>query len=191
MSARRFIVAMFVFTLAIGCPAAFAQPKDAHREDRLKAWLKKYPDADANKDGKLTLEEARKYRDEVLKKRQPRAERNRVRPTHADVKYGPHKRNVFDLWLPESKQPDSGPLSIYVYFHGGGFVAGDKAGFDPSVFLDAGMAVVSGNYRFVDGVSTLSPIPMLDAARVIQYLRHRAKDWNLNSDRIAVFAERI
>ena len=85
MSARRFIVAMFVFTLAIGCLTAFAQSKDAHREDRLKAWLKKYPDADANKDGKLTLKEARKYRDEVLKKRQPRAERNRVRPTLADA----------------------------------------------------------------------------------------------------------
>ena len=35
-------------------------------------------------------------------------------PTHADVAYGPHERNVLDVWLAESKQPTplfSHPLS--------------------------------------------------------------------------------
>jgi acetyl esterase/lipase len=107
----------------------------------------------------------------------------RVIPTHADVQYGPHERNVFDLWLPEGT---AAPLPVFVYFHGGGFVGGDKSGFDPLPFLKAGMAVVSGNYRYVDGKATLSPAPLLDAARVIQTIRSRSDDWNLDENRIAV-----
>ncbi len=186
MFTHRLVVVALASLFAIPGPSAIAQSENAQLEDRLNVWLRKHPDADANKDGKLTLEEARKYRDEVLNKRQPRVQRNRVMPTHADVKYGSHNRNVFDLWLPNSQKADAGPLPVYVYFHGGGFVGGDKAGFDPSTFLDAGMVVASANYRFVNGTDTLSPVPLLDAARVIQYLRHRAEDWNLDGDLIAV-----
>ena len=65
-------------------------------------------------------------------------------------------------------------------------MGGDKSSFDPTTYLDAGMAVVSGNYRFVDGRETLSPMPLEDAARVIQYLKQNAKKWNLDGERIAV-----
>ncbi|MGD9857070.1 MAG: alpha/beta hydrolase fold domain-containing protein [Planctomycetaceae bacterium] len=131
-----------------------------------------------------------------------RAGEDRVTPTQADVKYGPHERNVFDLWLPEAagkaraaaaSKADGAEdkaaatrLPVYVWFHGGGFVGGDKSGFDPAPYLKAGMAVVSGNYRFVDGKETLSPVPLLDAARVVQTLRARADEWNLDTERIAV-----
>ena len=43
-------------------------------------------------------------------------------PTHANVKYGAHQRNVFDIWLADSDKPT--PLAIYI--HGGGFRAGSK-----------------------------------------------------------------
>jgi acetyl esterase/lipase len=43
-------------------------------------------------------------------------------PDHADIKYGPHERNVLDLW--QAKTPGRHPLVIY--YHGGGFRAGDK-----------------------------------------------------------------
>ncbi|MDG2391474.1 MAG: alpha/beta hydrolase [Planctomycetaceae bacterium] len=157
------------------------------QEEQLKVWLKKFPAADTNKDGVLTREEAVKYRDTVLKKQQAKRKPQRVVPTHANVKYGEHDRNVFDLWLPEnieSTSKDGYPL--FVYFHGGGFVAGDKSGFDPSPYLEKGLAVVSANYRFVDGKETLSPTPMLDSARVIQFLRLHHKKWNLDPNRIAL-----
>ena len=37
--------------------------------------------------------------------------------------YGPHERNVLDIYQPKSK---SGSLPIVIFFHGGGFVRGDK-----------------------------------------------------------------
>jgi len=104
-------------------------------------------------------------------------------PSHPDVRYGDHERNAFDLWLPDDP---SGPVPVHVYFHGGGFVGGDKAGFDPRPFLQAGYAAVSGNYRFVDGTTTFGPTPMHDAARVIQTLRHRAGEWGLDPQRVSL-----
>jgi len=155
------------------------------QEERLQQLLKRFPAADSNEDGVLTREEAVKYRDEVLKKQRQKNRPKRTEPTHADVRYGEHERNVFDLWIPEGDAPKTG-YPLFVYFHGGGFVAGDKSGFNPSPYLEKGLAVVSGNYRFVDGEETLSPSPLIDAARVIQFLRENAKQWNLDTDRIAV-----
>lgn len=43
-------------------------------------------------------------------------------PTHANLRYGPHERNVLDLYLAESEEPT--PLVLYI--HGGGFRGGDK-----------------------------------------------------------------
>ena len=43
-------------------------------------------------------------------------------PNLADVNYGPHERNVLDLWLVKANEPT--PLVLFI--HGGGFRAGDK-----------------------------------------------------------------
>src|SRR3954471_11173515 len=48
-------------------------------------------------------------------------------PTHADVKYGPHERNVLDAWLANSEKP--APLLFYI--HGGGWLAEDKNTISP------------------------------------------------------------
>jgi len=193
MFTRFIVAAITVAAIFFHSPAATAQKPSreptAAQQAKLKEWLKRFPKADANGDGELTLDEARKYREEVLSKRKRPANSrqvNSVKPTHADVAYGPHQRNVFDLWLPERKPGATEKTPIFVYFHGGGFVGGDKSGFNPTPFLNAGMAVVSGNYRFVDGRETLSPAPLHDSARVIQFLRSRADEWNLDSDRICV-----
>ena len=62
-------------------------------DERLQKLLKRFPDADKNRDGKLTREEALEYR----RKRQ-KAQANVAEPTYADVKYGKHERNVLDFY---------------------------------------------------------------------------------------------
>jgi acetyl esterase len=106
-------------------------------------------------------------------------------PTHADVKYGPAARNVLDFYQAQSDKPT--PLIINI--HGGGFVAGDKRAAINAVslkaMLDAEISFASINYRFVDGKDTIFPAPQHDGARAVQFLRSKAKEWNIDSNRVA------
>jgi acetyl esterase len=62
-------------------------------------------------------------------------------PSHLDVKYGPHERNVLDVWLAKSEKP----TPVLVSIHGGGFGKGDKR-VSPALLqrcLDAGISVAA------------------------------------------------
>tara|TARA_R110000850_G_scaffold64695_10_gene145069 strand:- start:1696 stop:2622 length:927 start_codon:yes stop_codon:yes gene_type:complete len=110
---------------------------------------------------------------------------SRIAPTHPNIAYGTHERHCLDLWIPKQSR-DGRRFPLLIYFHGGGFVGGDKQSFDPTLYLDQGIACASVNYRFVDGESTLSPAPFEDSARAVQTLRHRADEWNLDPGRLAL-----
>jgi len=101
-------------------------------------------------------------------------------PDVRDEPYGPHERNRLDVWLPRS----GGPAPLVIFIHGGGFCGGDKSGYRPVILagcLDAGMAFAAINYRLTDVAGY--PAQMLDAARAVQVLRHRAAEWNLDPRR--------
>ncbi len=172
-----------------------AEPADP----QLQQLLKRYPDADANKDGVLTVEEAQAYSKNIRRNKSAKKSgaastadeaegltpnAKRPTPTHADVHYGPHERNVLDLWLAKSDRPT--PLVVYI--HGGGFVNGSKAGASPEMIkacLDAGVSFMAINYRY----RTSAPIQdiLRDCARSIQFVRSKAKDYNLDPARIASY----
>jgi len=108
------------------------------------------------------------------------------RPTHADVAYGPHERNVLDFY----RAPGEQPAPLLVFIHGGGFVAGSKSSFPPRLLrsaLEAGISFAAIHYRFVDGESIIFPAPQRDGARAVQFLRSRARDWNIDPARVACF----
>ena len=113
------------------------------------------------------------------------ADPNFNRPTFENVSYGPHERNVLDLWQATSDRPT--PLLVFI--HGGGFVQGDKSGIhrNPAVrkALDAGVSFATINYRFREH-APLQDI-LRDAARAIQYIRSRAAEWNIDPARIASY----
>lgn len=103
------------------------------------------------------------------------------RPTHENVKYGPHERNVMDVWLAKSDKP----APVLVSIHGGGFRNGNKS-VSPDLLrkcLDSGISVVAITYRLTD--VAIAPAQFLDAARAIQFIRYNAKEWNLDPKRIA------
>lgn len=160
---------------------------------RLQELLKRFPEADANKDGVLTREEAQQYRRQIEAERadrktgKPQAAKAEVHPpTHAEVKYGPHERNVLDFYQAKSDRPT--PLVIYI--HGGGFVGGNKNSFQPAMLqalLDSGISFATIHYRFVDGKDTIFPVPQQDGARAVQFLRSKAREWNLDPERVACY----
>src|SRR5262245_16430675 len=110
-----------------------------------------------------------------------------VPPTAADVPYGAHPRQVLDFWRARSDTPTPVVLAI----HGGGWVNGDKGTYRGSVkrYLDAGVSVVAINYRFVteaaeQGVEPPVRWPLEDAARALQFVRSKAREWNVDGARI-------
>ena len=102
-------------------------------------------------------------------------------PDLANQKYGPHERNVLDLW--KAKSNSLTPLVVYI--HGGGFSGGSKETLSPvllETLLKAGISVMAVNYRLSPGVTF--PAHYLDCGRAIQYARQHAKEWNLDPKRV-------
>jgi acetyl esterase/lipase len=180
------------------CPAlsatATAAGATSETDPRLKELLQRFPQADLNRDGVLTAQEVRQARDQFLKQRAGAADKAgaagkaaaaaALKPTFADVRYGPHERNVLDFWKADSKDP--APLVVFI--HGGGFVGGDKSRASPvavKACLDAGVSYMSISYRFLKD----APIQdiLRDAARAIQFVRQNAKEYNLDPKRIASY----
>jgi len=137
---------------------------------------------DANKDGAITPAEdtaARMARLKVQGKRPSRPQR--PKPDHADASYGPHERNVLDVWAARSDKP----TPMVIYYHGGGFRGGDKRSVNVSLLgklLERGVSMAAVNYRLTD----VAPFPaqMHDCARALQFLRHHAKKYNIDPKRI-------
>lgn len=120
------------------------------------------------------------------KAKQPPA---RPEPTAADFAYGDESpRQKFDFWQAKSDQPT--PLVLLI--HGGGWRGGDKTGYGKSAiqpFLDAGISVASVNYRFIpqameQGVEPPVKGCLHDAARALQTIRSKAKEWNIDPQRV-------
>jgi acetyl esterase/lipase len=102
-----------------------------------------------------------------------------------NVPYGTHPRQVLDFYQAKSAKPT--PLVFYI--HGGGWQAGDKKGFNAKPFLDKGISVAAINYRYVkqaveDKVEPPVKAPLEDAARALQFVRSKAKEWNIDKVRI-------
>jgi len=114
--------------------------------------------------------------------KQPASQGGRIPPTHQDEKYGEHEKQAFDLYLVESEKP----APLFIWIHGGGFRGGDKRAVNAAMvrrFHEHGVSFASMNYRLSD----VGPYPlqMLDAARGLQTIRHRAKRYNIDPARIA------
>lgn len=102
-------------------------------------------------------------------------------PTFANVPYDNHKRTTLDFWQAEGE----GPRPLRIFIHGGGWTTGDKSKVDGvEADLKKGISVASINYRF--STSNPLPTPVHDAIRALQFLRHKAKEWNIDKNRIVV-----
>ncbi len=109
-----------------------------------------------------------------------------LKPTVANVAYGPHERQVLDFWKAGSDKPT--PLLFFI--HGGGWVNGSKERVSGlKECLAAGISVVSINYRYTTlaqqaGVKPPVKWPLDDAARALQFVRSKAAEWNIDKPRV-------
>jgi acetyl esterase/lipase len=126
-------------------------------------------------------------KDDPKKDSKPATKPAGIPPTKENVAYGTHPRQVFDFYQAKSESPTPVVFAI----HGGGWVNGDKVSYRGSAkrFLDAGISVVAINYRFVPeatekGIEPPVKWPIEDAARALQFVRSKAKEWNIDKVRI-------
>jgi len=166
---------------------------DAEKKNLMKTIISRFPRSDSDGDGVLSEKEwevvirIASVRDKMQNRQNSGKSSNQrqMAPTHANIKYGEHERNFFDLWLAESKKPT--PLAIYI--HGGGFISGNKEKVSQQVvtqLLDAGISVASINYRYLS-IDTPLPTSHHDARRALQFMRSKAKEWNIDKSRVAAF----
>ncbi|MFC1735896.1 alpha/beta hydrolase fold domain-containing protein [Candidatus Hydrogenedentota bacterium] len=105
-------------------------------------------------------------------------------PTYGDVVYG--EASGKELKLDVYKAESDKPTPAVIYIHGGGWNHGNKRKGMPGFLFDelvpSGITVVSISYRF----SPVDPHPaqVNDATRAVQFVRHKAKEWNIDEKRI-------
>lgn len=163
------LVGLLLFT-------AVCDAQTSETDERLRRFLERFPDSDADGDGVLTIEEAREFQ----RARRRLGAVEAPPPDHADVVYGPHERNVLDLWIASGEAPR--PFAVFI--HGGGWTSGDKSGInrhDLTGLLEAGISVAAINYRH--STQAPYPAPMIDAGRAIQFLRYRADEYDIDPTR--------
>ncbi len=103
-------------------------------------------------------------------------------PDSSNARYGLFERNVYDLWKAKSGKPT--PLVVYI--HGGGFNQGSKEKISASMvtgLLKEGISVMAINYRLTP--DAVFPEHYQDCARAIQYARYHAKEFNIDSAKVA------
>ena len=180
------LATIFAIALVVGTPfnsQLAAAERTSETDERLADALKRFPQADADKDGVLTAMEARAFQQQRRQRSNKSAKK--FPPTHANIKYGPHSRNELDLWLAESDKP----TALVICIHGGGFQGGDRSKYYSSDLIptlnEAGISVAAINYRLTEGGKHPYPAAMNDGARAVQFLRHHADKYGLNPSRFA------
>lgn len=102
-----------------------------------------------------------------------------------DVKYGPHERNVMDIFLPAGRTTHT---AFVVNIHGGAWTQGDKVFDTPlsSYLLAQGIAVANINYRYANDADTHLAELLDDVDSVVGYLVRHAAEWNTRSTGFSV-----
>jgi|WetSurMetagenome_2_1015567.scaffolds.fasta_scaffold105474_2 hypothetical protein len=105
-------------------------------------------------------------------------------------KYGTDEKQAFDIILPQSDKP----TALVIFIHGGGFYAGDKneayneRNDDIGFFLGRETAYATINYRFYNTEDSIGVgLCLHDIKTAVQYIRHNAKKYNIDKNRIAVY----
>jgi len=105
-------------------------------------------------------------------------------PTLKDVRYGKYDRDLLDVFQVKTAKP----APVLIYYHGGGWLGGDKNDANPSPCSNAG----SPWSRRIIGSPPALPTPPPFRPRCwirrgsVQFVRSKAKEWNIDPNRIAL-----
>jgi acetyl esterase/lipase len=105
--------------------------------------------------------------------------------TYHDIAYTTNagKNQKLDLYIPKNvKHP-----ALVVMIHGGQYLFGDKKDEPISMFLDAGFAVASANYRL--SWESIFPAQIIDCKSAVRWLRANAAKYGYDTKRFGAYGE--
>ena len=177
-----------ILALALTAPFSNAQAQQPS-EEQLVQMLKRFPEADTDKDGKLIAEEFQQFRQSMQGNAGPTAAAQPpIIPDHVtleeDIVYlvaGDYEV-ALDIAVPKGLTK---PVPAVVYIHGGGFWGGAKSVLHAVRYAEAGFIGVSINYR-LSGVAPF-PAAVQDCKAAIRWLRANAEKYQIDADNIGVW----
>lgn len=104
-----------------------------------------------------------------------------VSPTLSGVKYGGHSDELMNFWKAESDKP----LGVLLHIHGGGWMGGQIKSEVSPPDMEAGYHHAAITYPLVNK-GARQPEMLHAALRAVQFLRFKAKEWNIDPDRIVL-----
>ena len=102
---------------------------------------------------------------------------------HRDITYvtDRHERQKLDLYVPDTGED----LPLIIWVHGGAWLGGDKAHYNPREYLKSGYAGASINYRLSQ--HAIFPAQIEDVKAAVRWLRANAETYRLDPDRFAAW----
>ena len=101
---------------------------------------------------------------------------NELPPTHRDIKYGSHPKELINFWQFDSDKP----VGILLQIHGGGWMGGKKDEVLRPHQLKQGYHIASISYPLVNE-GAVQPAMLNSALRAVQFLRFKAVEWKIDS----------
>lgn len=178
MITRLTIIGMFLSCICLGQTSADSP--------RLKEALDRYPAADANKDGVLTLDEANEYKKKFILEQ---GKGENLIPEggkrHIYKKVGATELPLY-VYSPENHPVDAKTPAI-VFFFGGGWSKGSPAQFEQQCkYLSSrGMVAVTVEYRVASRHAVHIEDCIEDAKSAMRWVRENSAKLGVDPDRIA------
>jgi acetyl esterase len=172
-------------TIVLMSFALIAQAQTSNDNPKLKEGLKRFPQADANGDGVLTLEEARAFKQKADKADSTDDGGSGIKSSYIYKTMGKKELPLF-VDVPKGHTANAKAPAI-VFFHGGGFKSGSEKAFERQAqyLADRGMVAIRVRYRLIsqEGVEVTDCIE--DAISSMRWVRANASKLGVDPDRIA------
>lgn len=177
-------ISTILVTILFACSI---QAQTSENNVRLKDALKRYPEADANKDGVLTKEEGLAYKTqlEADKPSATIANEGEIKSTYVYKTVGNHELKLF-VDAPKGHSAKAKVPAI-VLFHGGGFRSGSEKQFEKQAayLAERGMVAIRGLYRLTTQQGVTIEDCIEDGISVMRWVRANAEKLGVDPDRIA------
>jgi acetyl esterase len=163
----------------------FAQAQTSKDTPRLKEALERFPKADANGDGVLTIEESKAFRRKADVPDKTDGAGDKIHSSYIYKTAGKHRLELF-VDTPKGHKADTKVPAI-VFFHGGGFKSGSETQFEKQAkyLAERGMVAVRVRYRLTKDPGVEVTDCVEDAISAMRWVRANAGKLGIDPDRIA------